>query len=186
MKLNRSEQEVLGSAGALGRNVAAQWAPRDYRYYERQWRTQRGAWGEPEATEKRLDADVAEVTRLFRCCGTAKALAEAQRRGVLDGARLYLSARAEHEEDLAARLARIRTRLATRPQLADKIREAFVDARLDEVRDALAKSHTPPQAVRDRPEVPRRHTPRWIPYAALFLAALALARSIAQSSRSTS
>ncbi len=173
MKLNNPEQSILGGP------VSQSWAPRDVNYYERQWRTQRGAWGDSGA-ENRLEADVRDVIDAFKSKGTTAALVLAQSRGVLEGARTYLSARACHEEELAAMLARTRARLATSPQLVDKVRESFLKSRLAEVRAAFP--HTPDQAVIDKPEVPRKMVPKWVFYASLALSTILFLRSLRASS----
>lgn len=160
MKLNSPQQETLG--GDLGAGSGQRLSPNRYDYYERQWRTQRGAWGDPESVQKHLHEDVLAVIDAFRERGTAAGLREAQRRGVLVGARTYYAIRAWTEEELAARLARLRAALTRRPTLEARLQEAFVRARLLEVREATAKGETPPQAVVDRPDVPRRYLPRWV------------------------
>lgn len=172
MKLNRDDVQTLGSLDG----VAQRWNPPDYHFYERQWRTQRGAWGSPDVPD-RLKADVALVVEAFRTKGTRAGLLAAHNRGLLDGARCYVAARADTEEELAAKIATLRARLAREASLPGRIREAFLEARLDEVREAVGKGQTPPQAVIDRPEVPRRQVPRWLSYFAVGMSALALIRS---------
>lgn len=159
----------------LGAGPPQRWNPRDMNFYERQWQTQRGAWGDPGDVADHLQMDVSNVIIAFKRQGETAGLAAARVRGLMEPARLYLAARADTEEELAARLARIRARLARAPSMTDRLAEAFLAARLDEVR--AAGSHTPPQAVADRPEVPRRMVPRWIPYAALGVGVIALVRS---------
>lgn len=171
MKLNNPTMETLGGAGA-----ASRWGPADHGYYERQWRTQRGAWGSPDVPD-RLKADVARVVDAFHRHGAKAGLREAHRRGVLDGARIYLANRAATEEELSVHLARVRARLATKPVLADRIIEAFLQARLEEVRRAVGSGQTPPQAVVDRPEIPRREVPRWVIFSGLALSVVAFLRS---------
>ncbi len=162
-----SNVHVLGGSGGFG-------------YYEHQW--QGGDWGDPEEVEPQLKADARAVTTAFAERGTAAGLRAARRRGLIIAAKLYHSIRSETEEELSARLARIRARLATKPLLDDKFREAFVEARLDVVRDAVAKGATPPQAVADRPEVTRRQMPRWLSYATFALSVIALLRTFERQS----
>ena len=171
MKLNAPEQSMLG--GGAAQRLAI---PR-YDYYERQWRTQRGTWGDVGVAD-RLSDDVGSVVDVFRTKGASAGLLAAKQRGILEAARLYLLVRADTEEELAARLAKLRAALAVRPILGDKLREAFLVARLEEVRRAVAANHTPPQAIADKPEIPRRQIPRWVPVAALVLSAIALLRSL--------
>lgn len=169
---NDRPSEVLGD---LGSGNAQRWNPRDYSYYQRQWATQKGAWGDPDDVAEHLNNDVSAVIKAFRERGSAAGLEVARRRGLEGAARVYLEARAETEEELAVRLAAIRARLAKNPTMMDRLREAFVKARLTEVR--AAGGHTPPQAIADKPEVPRRMVPRWVPYAALAVGVIALGRS---------
>lgn len=172
----RDNMETLGNPNHLG-GAAQRWNPPDYHYYERQWRTQRGAWGAPEAAD-RLAADVAKVIAAFQTTGTRAGLAEAHACGLLDGARLYVAARRDTEEELAARLAALRAVQAVGGNtLTGRIKIAFLEPRLEEVRKAVARGHTPPQAVIDKPEVPRRAVPRWVSFAALAMSAIALLRS---------
>lgn len=180
MKITRDNMETLGNPGgpraALG-GAAQRWNPPDYHYYERQWRTQRGAWGAPE-TADRLNADVAKVIAAFQTTGTRAGLAEAHACGLLDGARLYVAARGNTEEELAVRIAALRAAQAVGgATLAGRVKAAFLEARIDEVRKAGAKGHTPPQAVIDRPEVPRRMVPRWVSFTALALSVFVFFRS---------
>lgn len=176
MKLNNpNDPSLLGGADLGG--AGQRWAPPDVHFYERQWRTQRGAWGDPDQVADRLDQDVRDVVAAFRERGTPAGLRLAQARGVLAGAHAYLAARGDVEEELAVKLARLRAALAKRATLDGRIVERFLLARLEEVRAAVSKSLTPPQAVIDKPEVPRRHVPRWVPLAALVMSAIALLRS---------
>jgi hypothetical protein len=175
MKLNRDDVHTLGDP-ALG-GVAQRWNPPDYYFYERNWRTQRGAWGSPDVPDH-LKADVKLVVEAFHEKGTRAGLLAAHNRGLLDGARAYVAARADTEEELAVRLAVLRAKLARESSLAGRIREAFLEARLDEVREATARGHTPPQAVIDKPDIPRRHIPRWLVITSIAMSALALLRSM--------
>lgn len=161
-------------AQMLGATVSQQWRPTDLCYYERQWNSQRGAWGDPDIPA-RLQEDVSAVINAFKTRGTAAGMEMARRRGLGLAAKVYVDARAENEEELAARLASIRARLATNPTMTDELRQVFVQARLDEVREAGA--HTPPQAVADKPDVARKGLPRWMSYAAIGMSAVALVRS---------
>jgi len=167
----------------LGAGNARRWNPRAYTFYETQWREQRGAWGEPEAVQTRLEEDAEAIATAFAERGEAAGMREANRRGLTDAARVYLKIRAETEEELAARMARIRARLVRNPSLGDKLAEAFVRARLDEVREAGGKGHTPPQAVADLPEVPRKQIPRWVPVAGLVLAIVSFVVSVGSAAR---
>lgn len=165
------------SSSTLG-GAAQRWGPWDYHFYEKQWRTQRGAWGDPEGVSSKLSEDVAAVISTFRTKGTDAALEDAKQRGLLDGAKEYLWVRGYNEEELASRLAATRVRLAKRPQLPDKLKEAFLQARLEEVRTAVSKGHTPDQAVIDKPEVARRTLPRWLIYGSLGLSAFSFLLSL--------
>lgn len=178
-KLGRQEMSVLGRPSTdLGAGLAHQWSPRDYRYYQRQWQEQAGAWGDPEAAADRLDADSTAVIAIFRQRGAQAGLRVAKARGVEAGAQLYLRIRAETEEQLASRLARLQAALARKPTVSDAIREPFVAARLAEVRAAIAKGHTPGPAAVDLPDLPRTQVPRWIPIALLALSSIAFIRSL--------
>lgn len=157
-------------------NPAIVFTPRSYDYYERQWRTQRGAWAGPDV-ERRLLDDVDAVIAVFRTQGSKAGLVEAYQRGIADGARLYVVTRAATEEDLAVRVAALRADMARRPTARAAVALRFLEARLAEVREAQQKGHTPPQAVVDLPEVPRRQVPRWVPFVALGLSVFALLRS---------
>lgn len=156
-------------------NPAVMFTPRTHDYYERQWRTQRGAWAGPDV-EQGLMADVDAVVDVFRKRGAKAGLVEANNRGVLDGARLYMQVRAATEEDLAARLAALRAVQVRQPTPRNAVAIRFLDARLSEVREAQKQGHTPPQAVADLPEIPRKQVPRWIPFVALGLSVIALLR----------
>lgn len=166
---------MLGDTGDVGNHASQHWLPQRLSYYQRQWHTQKGAWGDPEEVSEHLSEDVAAVVTAFKDRGAKAGLEVARRRGLEIAARVYLEARSDTEEELAARLARIRARLARRPNIEDQLKEAFVSVRLTEVRAAGA--HTPPQAVADKPEIPRRTVPRWVPYAALSVGVVALLRS---------
>lgn len=174
MKLNQPDAGILGDIGA---GAAQRWGPRRFDYYQYQWRTQRGAWGDPQAADH-LSADVADVVATFKTRGTLAGLELAKAKGVLVGAQEWLAIRTLHEEDLAARWARVRARIATKPLLDDKIREAFMAARLAELREAARKAETPGQAVIDKPEIPRRSIPRWVTFLAFGLSAVAFLRSM--------
>lgn len=182
MKLDAKNPTVLGTSD-LGAGALQRWNPRSYDYYARQWVTQAGAFGDPGAAQSRLSQDVAAVTKAFSESGTRAGLLEARRRGILEAARLYVKVRGETEEELSARLAAVRAELIQHPTLPAKLREAFIAARLEEVQTATSKGHTPPQAVADKPEVPRRQVPRWVSYGALALSAVALLNSLVVSHR---
>jgi len=167
---------IFGDIGNQGRSrsvnlsgAAQRWNPRTYTYYEHQWQHQQGAFGDPEETQTRLEDDTEAVTEAFASRGQNAGLREAKRRGLHDAAKVYLKIRKESEEDLSARLARIRAGQIKHPTLRGKLTEAFVLSRLEQVRDAGAKGHTPAQAVADLPEVPRKSIPRWVTYTALAL-----------------
>lgn len=181
MKLNAKNPTVFG-APEIGAGAAQRWNPRTHDFYQKQWRTQKGAWGNPETTT-RLQDDVAAVTKAFSEQGTRAGLLEARRRGILEAARLYVKVRGETEEELSARLAAVRAALIQHPTLPVKLQEAFIAARLAEVQAATSKGHTPPQAIADKPEVPRRQVPRWVSYAAIAMSAAALLNSLVVSHR---
>jgi hypothetical protein len=182
MKLNAKNPAVLG-APDLGAGAAQRWNPRTHDFYARQWVTQAGAFGDPAQVQTRLQGDVAAVMKAFAEQGTRAGLLEAKRRGILEAARLYVKVRGETEEELSARLATTRADLIKHPTLTAKLQEAFLAARLEEVQAATSKGHTPPQAVADKPEVPRRQVPRWVSYGALALSAIALVNSLVVSHR---
>jgi hypothetical protein len=166
---------MLGETGDMGNHASQHWLPQRLSYYQRQWQSQKGAWGDPEEVSSHLSEDVSAVIAAFRNRGTKAGLEVARRRGLEDAARVYLEARSETEEQLAVRLARIRARLARQPNAEDQLREAFISLRLEEVRRAGV--HTPPQAVLDQPDLPRKTVARWVPYAALTVGVIALVRS---------
>lgn len=148
------------------------WTPRSYDYYPRQWKEQQGAWaGDPPIP------GVSDTVKAFQDGGARAGLRTARRYNLIPGAELYLAVRAETEEQLSARLAALNAGLATKPNHIDAQRAAFVEARLEEVRKAVKQGVTPPQAVVDRPELPRREVPRWIPFLAISLSVVALLRS---------
>ena len=129
--------------------------------------------------ETRLDSIVTAIAHDFHEHGHRAGMREAARYGLVDGARLYVAIRAESEEQLSARLAGIKAKLVAHP--ADRVLQisrAFVQVRLAQVRAAGKEGRTPPQSVADRPEIPRREVPRWVPFAALVLSGIALARSL--------
>lgn len=161
----------------LGAGAAQRWGPRDYRFYERNWRTQRGAWGDADEAEAQLESDVEHIKAAFADKGSKAGYKLAQERGLLQAAQIYVGVRASNEESLSAKLARIRARLVRRPTLRDKLAEAFVAARLRDVRAAANRGETPPQAVRDKPQVPRKHVPRWIFFTSVTLGVIGFIRS---------
>lgn len=156
---------------ALGYN-SNQWTPRIHGYMERQRTYQQGAWGADDAVP-----GVADVVLAFQRGGARAGLRAARARHLVSGAEMYMAVRAETEEQLSARLASLRAGLATKPNSIDAQRAAFVEARLQEVQKAVKDGVTPPQAVVDKPELPRREVPRWIPFAAIGLSVIALLRS---------
>lgn len=173
------------------------WGPSSYNYLPRQIAEQRGAWADPHVhplharrpvhrrarralpgmAQDGLEHRVQQVVDAFQDQGQEAGLATARRLGLVSGASLYLSLRAATEEQLSVRLAEIRAQLARSGSPELRSQAAFVEARREEVRTAIGKGHTPPQAVVDKPEVPRREVPRWIPIAGLALAVVALLRS---------
>lgn len=186
----------LGNA-TLG-NVATNWTPRVHDYYPLQRANQRGAWqptgkthgrttfaGHPAFAglsgadaQTKLDSLVAVVIHDFHEHGTRAGMAEAAKFGLQGGAKLYFDIRAESEEQLSARLARIRADLHARPgDTSAMVARAFVEGRLTEVRAAVKNGATPPQAVADRPEIPRSEVKPWVPKLALAIGVIALLRS---------
>lgn len=157
--------------------AAQRWLPRDYHYYVRQWEKQQGAWGNPEDVAEKLAEDIADIQEAFRSRGTQTGLRLAKQRGLLPAARFYVDIRALTEEQLAAKQAELRARFAKAPTLPLKLREAFATARLAEVRAAQKKGETPPQAVVDKPEIPRKQIPRWVTWLGLTLSVISFARS---------
>lgn len=171
-----NSNEPASMLGETGNHASQHWLPQRLSYYQRQWQSQKGAWGDPDEVSDHLSEDVSAVITAFRDRGARAGLEVARRRGLEVAARVYLEIRSDTEEELAAHLARIRARIARQPTVEDQLKEAFVAARLAEVRAAGA--HTPPQAVADKPEIPRRAVPRWVPYAALTVGVVALLRSL--------
>lgn len=133
-------------------------------------------FGAPEAD------GVGQVIRALREHGVAAGLREAQRMGRpwLEAAHAYVDARAWTEERLSSEVARIRAAVARGVQ-SSELTLAFLERRLQEVRDARAKASTPPQAVADLPEVPRHGPPDWLPYAGLAIAVAGLFLSLRRS-----
>lgn len=125
---------------------------------------------------------VGRVIDVLRDQGVAAGLREAQRMGRpwLESARAYVDARAWTEERLAGEVARIRAAVA-RGARSQELTLAFLERRLQEVRDARSKASTPPQAVADLPEVPRHSPPDWLPYAGLAIAVAGLLLSLRRS-----
>lgn len=169
--------ERSGAPTPLGSGSAQRWHPCGYAWYARQWSKQKGAWGDEATAESHLADDVAAITAAFRERGLKAGSLEASRRGLKDAAAIYVKVRSQTEEDLSATLAKIRARIATKPTMLDKLREAFVVARLDEVRKAQKAGTTPDQAVADLADIPRRQTPRWVPITAIVLSVVSLVRS---------
>jgi hypothetical protein len=185
-------------------NVGTNWTPRVHDFYQRQVGTpasrgvpatqgnRGGAWQRTGVTyqnttfaglsgadaQTKLDSLVAVIIHDFHEHGTRAGMAEAAKFGLQAGARLYCDIRAESEERLSARLARIRSDLALSPgDTGAMVARAFVEARLTEVRAAVKDGRTPPQAVVDKPEIPRSEVAPWIPKAALAIGIIALLRS---------
>lgn len=176
-------------------NVATNWTPRTYDFHPRYAREQDGAWkpgttvhkgvtfaGLPGAdAQTKLDSLVAVIVHDFHEHGERAGMREAAKVGLVAGARLYVEIRAESEEQLSARLAKLRVVLAGTPgNVSTMVARAFVEIRLVEVRAALKDSRTPPQAVADRPEIPRSEVPRWVPLTALALSMFAVLRSLSK------
>jgi len=186
-------------------NVGTNWTPRVHDYHQRQvgapatrgvpgtQGNQRGAWQRTDRTyqgttfaglsgadaQTKLDSLVAVVIHDFHEHGTAAGMREAEKYGLGAGAKLYCDIRAESEERLSARLASIRADLAHVPgNMQAMVARAFVEARLTEVRAAVKDGRTPPQAVVDRPEIPRSEVPHWVPKVALAVGLIALLRSL--------
>lgn len=176
----------------FGNNVATQWMPRTRGYYAQQYAHPAGAWAPSTGqgpqdrvtqmggadAQTGMESAVVAVVHAFHEHGTAAGMREARKWGLQSGAALWVSVRADTEEQLAARLASIQAELARQPKNRElMIRRAFVEARLTEVREAVKAGATPKQAVRDRPEIPRREVRRWVPYVALGVGVIALLRS---------
>ena len=188
-------------------NVSTNWTPRVHDYYQRQVGTpasrgvpatqgnRGGAWQRTDRTyqgatyagadlsgadaQTKLDSLVAIIVHDFHEHGTRAGMAEAAKFGLQAGAKLYCDIRAESEERLSARLARIRSDLALSPgNMSAMVARAFVEARLTEVRAAVKDGRTPPQAVADRPEIPRSEVAPWVPKLALAVGIIALLRSL--------
>jgi hypothetical protein len=129
--------------------------------------------------ETRLDSLIATIVHDFHEHGTGPGMREAIKYGLQDGARLWIETRSESEEELSGRLAKIRAYLSTHPgdehAMVDR---AFLQVRLREVRAAIKDGATPPQAVADRADIPRREVKPWIAKAALVVGIIALVRSL--------
>lgn len=130
----------------------------------------------------RIETAVAVIVHDFHDHGQAAGMRAAARWGLTDGAKLYVAIRADTEEALAARLARLQADLKRQPQNPKLIAaRAFVFLRLHEVRNAIKSNFSAPQAIADRPEIPRREIPRWLSLTALGASAVAIFMSLARS-----
>lgn len=137
-------------------------------------------------------AELAVVRRLisvFRSRGEAAALEDARRVGprFFRGAHAWTRYRAAPEPVLAQAVAELRASmaahaskhaLATPDAAGARIELAFLDERLAEVRQSATKNHTPPQAVIDRPDVPKVGVPRWVSFSLLALALLSATAAV--------
>jgi hypothetical protein len=161
----------------LGRTPATLWQPKRFRQFDEFLQSTPSAFAGADA-ETKMDSTVAAIAHAFSTHGFAAGMNEARRYGLEGPARAYVEMRAETEEQLAVRLARVTADLVRRPddRLLQALR-AFVEVRLAQVRAAVAKAQTPPPSVADRPEVPRKEVHRWVPYVALAISAVALLRS---------
>jgi hypothetical protein len=174
----------------LGWTVASAWMPLRYqRFGDRRWDTPYGQTPEPAPVTAPPASPVAinEVIEAFRRRGARAGLEAARRYGhaYIAGARRYLELRATTEERLAAEEARLNAIVArgAAPGSAPAVELAFVQARLREVRAARATNATPPQAVRDRPEVADHGIPRWVFYGTLTLAGASFLLALTRSAR---
>lgn len=163
------------------------WYPRKLHAYAQQVETQAGPWAGPAApVQDALEQHVKAVTRAFREKGMRAGMAEARARGVEPGAKLYVATRADTEERLAVRVARLRAETLRRgASPVSRQLLAFAEARLAEVRAAVKNGATPPQAVADKPDVPRTEVPRWLSYGAFALSAIALLGAARRSRRAS-
>lgn len=133
-----------------------------------------GAWAGADVDEGAIDL----VVKAFRTKGTKAGLRVAKSHGtsIFRGAQVYLDYRASTEEALAAEVAARQARVV-KGQDRDVASLAFLEKRLVTVRNAVAAGRTPPQAVVDRPEIPRREVPRWLSFVAIGLSVIAFVRS---------
>jgi len=192
------------AAGGLGSIATISWGP--YRYQAlaaKQWDSEFSAADEvmpgpppprdrprppppPPRNAPNLVAPVervAEIVDLFKAHYEAAGLRRAADFGPLYviGAQLYVSMRAASEEDLAARVAELNAEFVRTRALGPLIRRLFLEERLTEVRAAVRQAETPPQAVRDRPEIPTQRkwrVPAMVSYLALGMSAFSLAIAV--------
>lgn len=178
-------------AGPVPMNLAGTlpqfWTPYRFRGFgPRRWDGAYAGDEQPPGPPPSPGAAVNEIVASFRERGEGPALVLAARHGpaYTAGAKLYVSLAGLTEEELAQRAADLTAKVArTRalPTSPAAIGKLFVDARLYEVRQARANGATPPQAVKDRPVVATHGIPKWVTYGALFLSALGLGISVANS-----
>lgn len=161
-------------------SVATNWTPRSIDALQRirSGQSEDAAWhGTGDKPESPMEG-VRAVVHAFREHGTDAGLREARARGTSEGAKCYLASRADTEEMLAAKVAKKRAECVKHPTPVNRQCLAFLTVRLDEVRAAKKNGASAPQAVADKPEIPRTEVHRWVPYAALIVGVIALARSM--------
>ena len=183
-------RNTLGRRPSLGTTPATLWLPKRYDQHEEFTATSHG--GQPPSSaftgvpgiagadvETKMDSVVAAIAHDFHEHGYRAGMNEARRYGLDGPAHLYVDIRAETEEQLAVRLAALRSDLVRNKKNRDlQARRAFVELRLSQVRAAVGKGQTPAPSVADKPDVPQREVRRWVPYAALAVGVIALLRSL--------
>ncbi len=122
---------------------------------------------------------VARIVGAFKARGESAGMHLARAYGprYVHGAKLYVTLRAASEEDLARRVAALTALYARGRDPLALVRKLFLEARLAEVRSSVQKAQTPPQAVKDRPEVPTQEAfrvPRWVSFLALGLSGVSV------------
>jgi hypothetical protein len=124
---------------------------------------------------------LAAIVQAFQSRGYMAGMAIAHAAGLAweSAAQTYVDARTWSEQDLARKVAELRALRAKTINVAPDLRLEFLDVRLTQVRDAIAKGHTPPAAVADKPELADDGTfPRWASWTAIGIAAVSLLLSL--------
>lgn len=127
---------------------------------------------------------VTDIVNAFRQRGYAAGMAVARRYGMAweSGARAYVESRKWSEPLLAQRVAELRALRATTVNVGPDVRLEFLEVRLKQVREAIAKGHTPDPAVADKPDLPDDGSfPRWASWLAIGIAATGLLISVSKS-----
>lgn len=132
---------------------------------------------------KRWQEIVDEIVRAFSMGGYKRGFEVARSYGPVweSAAHEYVATRAYTEPQLAQRVAELRALRIRTVNVAPDMRLELLEARLQQVRDAGARSHTPDAAVADLPDVPRGGLPEWASWAALAIAGTGLLLSLRKS-----